>query len=91
MISRFEFDEILDLSNKTVKWVHASWAGPGRVPNYEEMLLLHRAVWGEDGYSYQMQVPTSSHVNIHPNALHLWGRMDGLALLPDFGKMLGSI
>lgn len=71
-------------------WIHASRTAPGRVPTYDELVELHHAVWGETGYSYQVQAPVAQHVNIHPNALHLWGRADGARVLPDFGKY-GSI
>lgn len=67
-------------------WTHASRTAPDRVPTYEEMIELHRAVWGETGYSYQVQAPLAQHVNIHPNALHLWGRADGRAVLPEFAS-----
>jgi hypothetical protein len=30
--------------------------------------------------------PPSEHVNIHDHALHLWGRLDGARVLPDFGR-----
>lgn len=79
------------LADDDTDWIHASWAGPGRVPSYEEMILLHRAVWGDTGYSYQVQAPVAQHINIHPNALHIWGRRDGKSILPEFGSILGSI
>lgn len=72
------------------EWVHASMTGPDRVPTYEEMQLLHRAVWGRRGYSYEVHAPEAQHVNIHSNALHLWGRLDGAPVLPEFG-LLGTI
>lgn len=72
------------------EWLHASMSRREGVPTYEDLVLLHRAVWGETGYAYQVFAPTQDHVNIHPNALHLWGRLDGARVLPDFG-ILGSI
>jgi len=38
------------------------------------------------GYAYQVFAPPSQHVNIHPYALHLWGKVDGSPTLPEFGK-----
>lgn len=73
-----------------VEYVHASIARKS-IPSYEDLATLHFAVWGTTGYAYQMFVPQSSHVNIHPHALHLWGRRDGAAVLPDFGGEMGSI
>jgi hypothetical protein len=66
-------------------WVHASISWRERMPTYYELTDLHKAVW-PNGYAYQVFAPPSDHVNIHPNALHLWGRLDGKPLLPEFGK-----
>lgn len=73
-----------------VTWIHASMTRPDRVPSYADMCLLHRAVWGDTGYSYEVHPPRSQHVNIHEHALHLWGRADGAPVLPEFG-LVGSI
>lgn len=73
-----------------VEWIHASMTGPDRVPTYDEMRLLHRAVWGDGGYAYEIHAPKTQHVNIHEHALHLWGRRDGRPVLPEFGA-LGTI
>lgn len=69
-----------------VDWIHASIACLDRLPNYLEMCELHRAVWGATGYSYEVHAPLAQHVNIHENALHLWGRADGKPVLPEFGR-----
>lgn len=67
------------------EWLHASFCRyDGVMPSYDDLKLLHEAVFG-DGYAYQVFAPPSQHVNIHENALHLWGRTDGAALLPEFG------
>lgn len=79
-----------DHPDEAGEWVHASWARVDRIPTYEELCLLHRAVWGDTGYAYQVHVPVAHHVNIHEYALHLWGRLDGAPVLPEFG-MAGSI
>ena len=39
-----------------------------------------------EGWAYQVFAPPWAHINIHPNALHLWGRLDGANVLPDFGS-----
>lgn len=72
------------------EWIHASMAFEDRLPTYDEMKLLHRAVFG-DGWAYQVFAPPAEHVNIHANALHLFGRLDGAAVLPDFTRGTGSI
>lgn len=65
-------------------WVHASISHPDRMPTYEELTALHDAAF--IGYAHQVFAPPSDHVNIHPFALHLWGRLDGGRVLPDFGR-----
>jgi hypothetical protein len=72
------------------EWTHASIAHPDRMPTYHELVLLKRAVWGDDGYAYQVFPARSAHVNIHSFALHLWGLSNGQRVLPEFGE-LGSI
>jgi hypothetical protein len=66
------------------EYIHASIAHTVRMPSYDELCLLHRAVFG-DGYAYQVFAPRSQHVNIHHHALHLWGRADGKPAMPEFG------
>lgn len=73
-----------------VEWIHASIARVDRMPSYEDLKLLHAAVFG-DRWAYQVFAPPSDHVNIHQYALHLWGRLDGAAALPDFTDGMGSI
>lgn len=72
-------------------WWHASMSvqDQAALPTYADMVTMHRAVWGDDGWSYQVMSPTSKHVNIG-EVLHLWGRPDGRACLPNFGA-LGTI
>jgi hypothetical protein len=65
-------------------WWHASIAWADAMPGYQDLADLHRAVW-PNGWSYQLFAPPESHVNIHAHALHLWGRPDGSAQLPNFG------
>jgi hypothetical protein len=74
------------------EYLHASIASADHstMPSYEQLCDLHHAVWGTTGFAYQVFAPRASHVNIHPTALHLWGRSDGEPALPDFG-MFGTI
>lgn len=68
-----------------LEYVHASISWRERMPSYYELTALHKAVW-PDGYAYQVFAPPADHVNIAQYALHLWGRLDGKPLLPEFGK-----
>ena len=71
-------------------WIHASIAWADHMPEYADLTLLHRAVFG-DGWAYQVFAPPADHINIHQYALHLWGRLDGQAALPDFTNGSRSI
>jgi hypothetical protein len=67
-------------------WLHASiYLGEDVTPTYDDMVMLHRAVFGRRRHAWQCFVPGDEHVNIK-NALHLWGRVDGRNALPDFGR-----
>lgn len=70
-------------------WRHASISWAHEMPKYAHLTMLHRAVW-PNGWAYQVFAPPSDHINIHPYALHLWGRPDGSPVLPNFGA-LGTI
>lgn len=72
-----------------VEWVHASVAAPDETPTYRDLKYLHAAVFG-DGYAYQIFVPSDRHVNIHENALHLFGRLDKRPAMPEFSDLLGG-
>lgn len=71
-------------------WIHTSISRPHEMPSYDDLTILHAAVFGPTGWSYQVFAPRSEHVNIHAYALHLWGKPDGAKVLPNFGA-LGSI
>lgn len=73
-----------------VEWVHASIAFADRMPTYEEIRNMHWAVFFK-GWAYEVHAPFSDHVNIHEYARHLWGRLDGQPVLPDFTMGTGSI
>jgi hypothetical protein len=67
-------------------WIHASISGAmGTMPTYEDMKLMHAAVW-PNGHAYQCFVPPAQHINTTANVLHLWGRADGQPVLPNFGR-----
>lgn len=71
-------------------WIHASIAHSDEMPTYEDLKMLHQAVF-RDGWAYQVFTPPAEHVNIHNFALHLFGRLDGAPVLPDFTDGTGSI
>jgi hypothetical protein len=71
------------------EWWHASMNRKDRLPDYRDMVLLHKAVWPH-GFAYQVFASPEKHINFSPNVLHLWGKPDGRNVLPDFG-MYGTI
>lgn len=79
-----------DLYDDGHEWIHASMSGDRQVPTYEALTLLHQAVF-DGGWSYQVFAPPAEHIDIHPHALHLFGRLDGQPALPDFTRGTGSI
>lgn len=87
---RFKGEAIVTCSvTDGIEWVHASIAFADKMPTYEAMRDLHTAVF-PDGWAYEVFAPPEHHVNIHDYARHLWGRLDGQPVLPNFGRF-GSI
>lgn len=74
-----------------VEIIHASIVVLARMPTYDEMVLLHHAVFGAERWAYQVFAPSDRHVNIHSGALHLWGRLDGEPMMFDFSSVTGTI
>jgi hypothetical protein len=81
-----------------VEYLHASISFHGVMPEYTDLQLLHRAVYGRRRWAYQVFAPEASHVSGkgmgvwgHEFALHLWGRADGRPVLPDFGSVFGTV
>ena len=92
MVTRHGYESciVTAANHDGVEYVHASIANAHQMPLYEDLVELHYAVWGDNGYAYQVFAPRAAHVNIHEHALHLWGRLDGAPVLPEFGMMLGG-
>jgi hypothetical protein len=76
---------VWNLEEDKTLWIHASLAWRDKMPSYQDLKLLHNAVFG-DHFAYQIFAPAGKHINIHSYALHLWGRLDGKNELPDFGR-----
>ncbi len=72
------------------EWVHASMSSSRAMPTYEDLKALHFAVFYK-GWAYQVFAPPREHVNIDQNCLHLFGRLDGAPIMPDFTLGMGSI
>lgn len=53
-------------------WDHVSVSRPDRCPTWEEMERVKRAFFLPDETAFQLHVPVSDHISIHPHCLHLW-------------------
>ena len=64
------------------QWVHVSTAMPSRLPTWEEFSEVKRVFMGPDLTAIQVFPPQAEYVNVHPNCLHLYARMDQ-RVVPD--------
>ncbi|MEO1391044.1 MAG: hypothetical protein AAFV85_27235 [Cyanobacteria bacterium J06634_6] len=72
-------------------WYHVSIAREDRIPSYDDLAFLKEHFLGRDCWAIQVFVPTKEHVNIHPNALHLWHCITGVRPFPLFDCGVGSV
>lgn len=68
-----------------IEWIHASIARGGVMPTHDDLKLLHAAVF-PNGFAYQVVPSGKGLIPLHPRALHLWGRLDGIHVLPNFAR-----
>ena len=72
-------------------WYHVSISRKNRVPSYEDLAFLKEHFVGPSRWAIQLFVPTKEHINIHPNALHLWHCVTADRPFPLFDCGVGSI
>lgn len=53
-------------------WDHVSVSRRNRPPNQTELDYVYRLFFRPGEAAMQLFVPTTEHVNNHPNCLHLW-------------------
>jgi len=53
-------------------WDHVSVSRKNRCPNWPEMEHVKRLFLRDNECAMQLHVPTSDHINVHPNCLHIW-------------------
>jgi hypothetical protein len=58
-------------------WEHLSISLPLRTPSWEEMEHVKRLFFRPDEIAFQLHVPPSAHINVHPHCLHIWRPIDG--------------
>ena len=73
-------------------WLHVSYSRKDWVPNHADSCKVKEAFVG-DRYAYAVFPPAEKYVNIHPNCLHLWARMDTKdgRVLPEFSVEIEAI
>lgn len=53
-------------------WDHVSVSRRTRCPNWPEMERIKRLFFKADEVAFQLHVPASDHINVHPYCLHIW-------------------
>jgi hypothetical protein len=83
---------IIDCEVKTdgAEWLHVSYSRRSWTPTHEDTCKVKAAFIG-DRYAYAVFPPVERYVNIHPYCLHLWARLDGSPVLPEFSEILPGI
>lgn len=71
-------------------WDHVSVSRKNRTPNWREMCQIKDLFFLDDETVMQLHVPSTDHVNDHPNCLHLWRPIDGEIPRPP-GYFVGGV
>ena len=71
-------------------WIHVSYSRKSWTPTHEDTCKVRAAFIG-NRYAYAVFPPEEKYVNIHPHCLHLWARLDGAAVTPEFSEVLEGI
>lgn len=67
------------------EWLHVSASFPDRMPSWDDLGMLKRILIGPDADAIIVLPKQRQYVNIHPNCLHLWHRLDGDSA-PQFAR-----
>lgn len=83
---------VIDCSEKAdgQMWLHLSVSRENWAPSHDDMKLAKAAFLG-DRYAYSVWPPAAKYVNIHPYCLHLWARLDGSPVLPEFSGIVDGV
>ena len=60
------------IASNSAGWDHVSVSRAKRCPNWPEMSQIHRLFFEPHEAAYQLHVPGSDHINVHPYCLHIW-------------------
>lgn len=64
-------------------WSHVSMSHHACLPTWEEILEAKVLLLG-DRLAIQVLPPKDEYINLHPYVLHLWCKLEGPRLVPDF-------
>lgn len=83
---------IIDCGEKAdgQQWIHVSYSRKDWPPNHADTCKVKAAFLG-DRYAYAVFPPPDKYVNIHKNCLHLWARLDGKPVLPEFSEIIDGV
>jgi len=71
-------------------WLHVSLAHMQHLPAYKMLMEVKDLFAGRDRKAVMVFPKKEEHVNIHPNCLHMFVRLDGDSL-PDFTRGQGQL
>lgn len=60
------------IASSEYPWDHVSVSCKNRCPNWPEMEQVKRLFFKADEVAFQLHVPASDHINVHPYCLHIW-------------------
>lgn len=60
------------LASSDFGWEHVSVSRVNRCPNWPEMSFIKDLFFKAEETVMQLHVPSTDHINVHPNCLHLW-------------------
>lgn len=63
-------------------WDHVSASRVDRCPTWEEMEQIKRMFFRDDECAFQLHVPPSDHISVHPHCLHIWRPVNGKFPMP---------
>jgi hypothetical protein len=68
--------DLVVMASSDFGWEHVSVSRRNRCPNWAEMSYVKGLFFKNDETVMQLHVPSSDHINDHPNCLHLWRCLD---------------
>ena len=72
-------------------WIHVSCSFPTQLPRWKDLQQIKDAIIGREAQAVQVLAPASEHVNYHEYCLHLYARLDGSRVVPDFRDAIGLV